>query len=192
MSASVSAQKTDHQALDLDIRGGRQDHRHSRVRGLQSNCGGVVTVDSFECHLSRNQRDHHFTVRCSLRPLDNHKIAVVHPVLDHRFAPDHQNVMVARAEELGWDRFPLVIGEGLDRRTGSDRAEQGQVDGAGRSVFGRGQDETAFLVLAALEKALSFEVGNVFLSAGRASEAKGIGNLLQSRRDTVGLRFDSR
>src|SRR5713101_844836 len=121
----------DDDALHLHLFGIDENWLHSRVGRLEANPAARIPVEFLERYVrSAQQRDDHLAVVGGFPIFDHHEIAVADLLVDHRVAPDAEDVRVALADQVfrHGDRF--VGGDGLDGGTSRHEAKERQFHGA--------------------------------------------------------------
>src|SRR5687768_11037832 len=96
---SKSPHHSDDDSLDDDV-GGRCINRwHGGVSRLQTH-SFTLEVKALQSDFAVNHGDDHLAVESLLPMIDDHEVAVVNPVFDHRFAADFQHEVLATAGQL--------------------------------------------------------------------------------------------
>src|SRR5688500_13938536 len=185
---SVPPEHPDDHALDADVVLVNEDRLHRLVRRLEPDPPVALAVDLL--HRRRravHHRDHHLAVVGVLPLVDDHEVAVADVGVDHRLPLHLEHVMAPRlAEERLRHGERLAGRDGLDRHTGGDGAEHGQLNRA-RVRLGREDLDRAALVVAALDVPLPLEVAQVFVNRRERVIVELVGDLLEARRVAVGL-----
>src|SRR5690606_37571854 len=113
-------------------------------------------------------------------------VAVADVLVDHRVAPDAQDVAVAAAGQVLGHGYRLARRDRLDGGAGCDVAEQRQFQGT--LAGGRGnQLDGATAVPRPSDEALLLQVGEVLVNRGERGEVEAIADFFEARRIPVAL-----
>src|SRR5262245_54658132 len=168
-------------ALHLDLRGVDEHRQHRRVGWLESHAA-VVAIELLQGDVRpADECNDHFAVLGRFPVLDDDEIAVADLLVDHRVAPDAQDVGFATANQIFGDGDHLVRGDGLDGNSGGDVAEHWQLDrampGSRREQF----DRTA-AVPGSTDEALLLEIGQVLVDRGERRKTETPADFFETRR----------
>uniref|UniRef100_E6QMB6 Uncharacterized protein n=1 Tax=mine drainage metagenome TaxID=410659 RepID=E6QMB6_9ZZZZ len=183
---SVAAQNAQHAALYGDLRGGHKNGVHVRIGGLQADLAALDVEALERCLGAAHQRDDNLSLAGGAGALDQHVIAAENVLVAHRVAANFESEDILVPHHV-LERDGLGILRGLNRQSGGDASEQGNLLGlAGAHAFWH-QINGAAAVGFAIKQALFLEVGDVLVDGGDRLQIKALGNLFKGRGVAAGV-----
>jgi len=139
---------THHDALDLHLSGLHDERGHGGVRGLEPHTvAGLAIEFLYGGRVAADEGHDHLPILGSVLGAYHDVVPVPDLLVDHRITLDLEDVVVSPASYHVWgDGQRLGLGNGLDRDSCRDQAEERQLDCLGPDLRLHHLDRTALVV----------------------------------------------